>query len=453
MALYCSSFSSSLDGFLPLARAQEADDNEGAAAAADGTGGEEGEGRGGAGGEDDESATASADEEKRTEDSENDSDIIVPPKPVVTKDESGLYDDFDPSSTDWGTYYDPQNVFCGKYDCYKILGFDYESFDRKNPPSTKIITKRYRALSREWHPDKSKHRDAKNRFVKISRAYEVLTNAKTRNEYDEMRYDMEKYFNKYGTSVLWSYAPKSDTTIVVLILLVIGNVASWYVQKHRWQLVADRLIKAAVEDWSPSQGGTPESKELRKQAAAALAERKENGTAEVSTADLVNSGAGGGSGGKKGKVKVSGKEKKKLEQDALRPVITEIVYQMDDFGSGFHKPTWRDLLVVSLARLPFKLGKELYWFTKYYGRRAAGYPLSDEERLVLTQRAVGPLAWDHAPEETRQKWIARELWIVANLAEWSEEQEIMKMSPSDRKEYLKMKKKGLLNENNLMKEE
>jgi DnaJ family protein C protein 25 len=65
---------------------------------------------------------------------------------------------------DWGSYYDPKNIFCGKYDCYRILGFDYESYG-KEKPDTKLITKRYRALSREWHPDKSKHKDAKERFV------------------------------------------------------------------------------------------------------------------------------------------------------------------------------------------------------------------------------------------------------------------------------------------------
>lgn len=66
--------------------------------------------------------------------------------------------------TDWGSYYDPQNVFCGKYDCYAILGFDYGEWATERP-STKQITKRYRALSRAWHPDKSKHKDAKERFV------------------------------------------------------------------------------------------------------------------------------------------------------------------------------------------------------------------------------------------------------------------------------------------------
>ena len=71
---------------------------------------------------------------------------------------------FDADHTDWGTYYDPKGVFCGKYDCYKILGFDFEEFGRQHP-DRKEITQRYRSLSRAWHPDKSKHRDAKARFV------------------------------------------------------------------------------------------------------------------------------------------------------------------------------------------------------------------------------------------------------------------------------------------------
>lgn len=64
--------------------------------------------------------------------------------------------------TDWGTYYDPKSIFCGNFDCYKILGFDFEDYGSPDP---KEITKRYRALGREWHPDKSKHKEAKERFV------------------------------------------------------------------------------------------------------------------------------------------------------------------------------------------------------------------------------------------------------------------------------------------------
>ena len=65
---------------------------------------------------------------------------------------------------DWGSFYDPNNVFCGKFDCYKILGFDYETWGA-DPPSLKDITKSYRSLSRQWHPDKNKAKGAREKFV------------------------------------------------------------------------------------------------------------------------------------------------------------------------------------------------------------------------------------------------------------------------------------------------
>ena len=81
------------------------------------------------------------------------------------KTEQQKTDNFDVKShKDWGTYYDPHSIFCGKFDCYKILGFDYEEFG-KSPPDTKVITKRYRGLSRYWHPDKNKQKGAKDKFV------------------------------------------------------------------------------------------------------------------------------------------------------------------------------------------------------------------------------------------------------------------------------------------------
>jgi DnaJ domain len=242
-------------------------------------------------------------------------------------------DQFDAKNEDWGSYYDPKNIFCGKYDCYKILGFEYESFG-KVKPSTKEITQRFRKLSRVWHPDKSKHKEAKDRFVRIARAYEVLTTPKDRAEYDSMRYNQEAYFQKYGSSVLWSYAPKTDTTVVILLLFIIGNIVSWYAQKHRWQMVADRLIKAAVEDWTPREGGTPESKQLRERALAILAEQEAEhaGTEETTTDTNGTSSSATKSAKKKAVKKVPGRGRKKVEQEALLPVVTELVDACCNYG-------------------------------------------------------------------------------------------------------------------------
>jgi DnaJ family protein C protein 25 len=343
-------------------------------------------------------------------------------------------DGFDVANENWGTYYDPQNIFCGKFDCYKILGFDFESFGKKHPDK-KVITKRYRSLSREWHPDKSKHKDAKNKFVKISRAYEVLTSEKERKEYDSLRYNQEAYFKKYGSSVLWSYAPKSDLWGVVFLLFVIGNVFSWFSQKHRWSMVAERLTKAATEDWNPSQGGTPESKQLREQAMQVLAaetEEQSNGDATDTAADLKK---------QKGGKKVAAKEKKRVEQEALVPIIKALVDDMHDFGGGFHQPTWRDLLIVTLAKLPFKLALGLAWNGKYFLNRLQKKELNEDEKEVLTQRAVGHISWETASDEEKEDMVKRELWVMANLADWGEEQEIKKLSSAEQKMYFKMKKK------------
>jgi DnaJ family protein C protein 25 len=348
------------------------------------------------------------------------------------KKKAPVDDGFDVSNENWGTYYDPQNIFCGKFDCYKILGFDFESFGKKHP-DTKVITKRYRALSREWHPDKSKHKDAKNRFVKISRAYEVLTSEKQRKEYDFLRYNQEAYFNKYGTSVLWSYAPKSDLWGVVILLFVIANIFSWFSQKHRWSMVAERLAKAAMEDWNPSQGGTPESKQLREQAVQVLAAETE----EETNGEAADSETKKQKGGKK----VSAREKKRLEQEALVPIIKALVDDMHDFGGGFHQPSWRDLLVVTLAKLPFKLALGLAWNTKYFLRRLQKKELNEDEREVLTQRAVGHISWETASDEEKEAMMKRELWVMANLADWGEEQEVKKLTSAEQKMYFKMKKK------------
>lgn len=348
-------------------------------------------------------------------------------------------DDFDPTSKEWGTYYDPKNKFCGNYDCYKILGFDFDA----GAPDRKLITQRYRKISRIFHPDKAdkkKFPDAKERFVKIARAYEVLTDQDQRKEYDDLRYNQELYMQRYGASVLWTYAPKSDTTIVILVILILGNLFSWYSQKHRWQLVANRLIQAAVEDWTTSQGGSPESKQLREEATKIMLERQPS---DLSTGSETTPSSGKNKKKSAGK-KVSGKDRKKQEEDALRPIVTELVNAMHDFGSGFHQPTWRDLFIVSLIKLPYRITKGAVWQYRYWIRRLQGKPLSDEEKLALTESSVGPIVWDAASDEERQELLGRELWITENLAEWCEEQEIKKLSAADQKYYYKLKKKGML---------
>jgi len=66
-------------------------------------------------------------------------------------------------------------------DFYKVLGVDKKA-------DADEIKKKYRTLARELHPDKNKgDAEKEEKFKGISEAYEILSDAKKRAEYDEAR--------------------------------------------------------------------------------------------------------------------------------------------------------------------------------------------------------------------------------------------------------------------------
>lgn len=67
-------------------------------------------------------------------------------------------------------------VWCGS-DYYAVLGVARSA-------SKKQIKKAYRDLSRKWHPDKNRSAGAKDRFIAIAQAYEVLLDHDKRARYD-----------------------------------------------------------------------------------------------------------------------------------------------------------------------------------------------------------------------------------------------------------------------------
>lgn len=340
---------------------------------------------------------------------------------------------------EWGTFYDPKGLFCGDFDCYKILGFDYLTFD-KVKPTMKEITKSYRSLSRRYHPDKNKgSKSAKEKFVKIARAYEVLTNSDKRKEYDYLRDRPDEYLHKYGSSVIFKYAPKSDVRIIIIILLVSASLFTWFVQKQRWRTVADHLIKAAVEDWGRREGGSTESAEIRQKALDILADQQEQKEQENGHAN--NGSAAGKKPPKKG-AKVTKKEKKQEEKEALRKIVEKLVNEIDDFGGGFRKPTWKDVFVVKCLYLPAAIFRTVSWGIIFYARRLRGLPYSDEELEVMTKRAVGQIAWDACSEEEHEQMKKSALWNTQNLEEWKEMQEMKTLSAGERKQITRLKKKS-----------
>jgi len=63
-------------------------------------------------------------------------------------------------------------------DYYEILGVARDD-------NSSEIKKAYRRLALKWHPDRNKSAEAEKRFKEINEAYEILSNPKKRQAYDQ----------------------------------------------------------------------------------------------------------------------------------------------------------------------------------------------------------------------------------------------------------------------------
>ena len=81
-----------------------------------------------------------------------------------------------------GDIWDPFDVFCGKRDCYSVLGVDRSA-------NSTVISKAYRKLSRAAHPDKIRgdaevKAKATEAFRVLAKANEVLQGNESRPNFD-----------------------------------------------------------------------------------------------------------------------------------------------------------------------------------------------------------------------------------------------------------------------------
>ena len=61
----------------------------------------------------------------------------------------------------------------------------YETLEVNENSSTDEIKKAYRKLARKYHPDVNKEKDAEEKFKEINAAYEVLSDAEKKQQYDQ----------------------------------------------------------------------------------------------------------------------------------------------------------------------------------------------------------------------------------------------------------------------------
>ncbi|XP_040278544.1 dnaJ homolog subfamily C member 16 [Bufo bufo] len=70
-----------------------------------------------------------------------------------------------------------QILSAADFDPYRVLGVSRTA-------NQADIKKAYKKLAREWHPDKNKNPGAEDKFIQVSKAYEILSNEEKRTNYD-----------------------------------------------------------------------------------------------------------------------------------------------------------------------------------------------------------------------------------------------------------------------------
>ncbi|GMH84235.1 hypothetical protein TL16_g09861 [Triparma laevis f. inornata] len=219
-------------------------------------------------------------------------------KPFVPHELEGL---------DWGESYDPNDQFCGKYDCYSVLGLDYETGKGEGTLSKSEISQVYRAMSRKYHPDKliakqkgmSKKRQKKlrSRFVYIAKAHEVLQDPSRKISYDYYHTAAEhEYDAAFGKSFSVHNAPLSSLSMVVMGIFGVLSVLSYFLRRNKYDVIKSHVVLAAVNDLSQLQGGGTESIWTRDKCVELMKVVLGKGVVDVG-----EKAADKGKGGKKGK--------------------------------------------------------------------------------------------------------------------------------------------------------
>ncbi|KAG5176344.1 heat shock protein 40 like protein/ DnaJ domain-containing protein [Tribonema minus] len=298
---------------------------------------------------------------------------------------------------------DPHGIFCGKDNCYEVLAVPRNATKDE-------IRRSYRALSLENHPDKNlkKRDESKEKFARIAKAYEVLTNSTKREEFDFHLDHPDAYWIKYGSHVVYKYAPESDVRFVLLGLLLAISALGYGLQYNKYQRAVKFVIAAADANLRTTQGGNAMTLAVRREAEGILAERqKARQEAAAATKPA------------KGTPKPSRKEIMEEQAKELRGIIEELAMKVEIKGAH-RKPTIWDVPAVWLCLAPLRIARRCAYFSRWLMlSKLGGRPLPVGDIEYWTVRAVGKDTWDAADEAARKEAIQTEAWRDATaLATW-----------------------------------
>ncbi|KAL4225101.1 DnaJ subfamily C member 25 [Mactra antiquata] len=303
-----------------------------------------------------------------------------------------------------------EGLYCGKENCYEILGVTRESTKSE-------ITKSYRKLARQWHPDmhkgKEKKEEASEKFQEVANAYEILRDEDSRNDYDYMLDHPDEFYYNYYRYYRTRTAPKVDVRIVIAVTITVVSVVQYYGAWSNYRAAINYLCK--------------EQKYRYKAQTIA----KEEGLLPVA---------------KKNESGRKSKEEMKEEEEAI---IKQIIEENMDIRGGYSKPSYMDILWIQLLFSPYYIFLYIKWYLRWIWKFSIkGEEYGEEEKLHLIRKfmKLSSSQFNALEENEIEKFLHKELWIKANYDEWKKEQDEemkTKLAESARyKSYRRYMKKG-----------
>ncbi|XP_064477515.1 dnaJ homolog subfamily C member 25 homolog [Ornithodoros turicata] len=278
-----------------------------------------------------------------------------------------------------------EGLYCGKENCYDVLGVTRES-------SKGEISKAYRQLAKKYHPDVHRTQEAKDKaaekFTLLATAYEILRDDESRKDYNDMLDDPDAIYRHYYRYYRKRVAPKVDIRIVLAVTITVISAVQYYGAWYRYRSAIDYLVtvpkyRIKAVDIAKKEGFYNASKKRDRR-------RKE--------------------------------EIKEEEENMLKKILEDQV----DIRGGYRKPTLRNILWVQLVMLPYSLGTFLWWHGRWLWKfTLQRQELGMEERSYLIRYYMGlsQEQWDDLEDKDRERYFADGLWVKEKFLAWKKQQD------------------------------
>ncbi|KAK5650041.1 hypothetical protein RI129_001070 [Pyrocoelia pectoralis] len=292
-----------------------------------------------------------------------------------------------------------EGLYCGKENCYDVLGVTRES-------SKSEIARSYRQLAKKYHPDL--HRDAKakeeaeEKFKIVANAYEILKDEESRTDYDYMLDNPNEYYAHYYRYYRRRVAPKVDVRIVIFVTISVISIIQYYSAWQRYETAIKYFMTVP---------------------------KYRNRALEIAQQQRIIQDGGHK---KRGKSKT---EQKEEQESIIRMVIEEKM----DIKGAYAKPTLFDILWVQLILSPYTLIKYIYWYLSWiWNHTVLRKPYSDDEKLYIIRKymKMGQHQFDSIEDHEKSDFLKNQLWIKQKYVAWQKEkEETMKKQLAENSRY------------------